>query len=121
VNDTALVAVAGFKELRELNLAHTQVTNAGLVHLLELTALEQLTLNYCKQITDAGLASLAGLSALRKLDLRLCSGITDEGLVHLQGLTNLQNLDLAGVKGVREGGRQLADLRRALPTCRVNV
>ena len=46
----------------------TKVTDAGLVHLKGLTALEQLDLSYTR-VTGSGLEHLNGSTALQQLDL----------------------------------------------------
>ena len=55
-----------------VDLDKTQIADAGLVYLRELTKLEQLILGYTQ--------------------------ITDAGLVHLKGLTDLQTLFLSGTQ-----------------------
>ena len=72
-------------EVVEVYLSGPKVTDAGLVHLTGLTALERLDL-VDTQITDAGLVHLSGLTALEELDLSR-TRITGSGLVHLTGLT----------------------------------
>ncbi len=48
-------------EIVRVNLINTQITDAGLVHLKELTSLEELNLSLT-QITDAGVVHLKGLT-----------------------------------------------------------
>jgi len=48
------------------------ITDAGLVHLQQLTNLDFLNLNYAKTITDAGLEHLKGLTRLEELWLSDC-------------------------------------------------
>ncbi len=92
--DAGLVHLKDLTDLEQLELSHTQITDAGLVHLKGLTKLEGLGLDNT-QITDAGLALLKGLPNLNVLDLDRTK-ITGAGLVHLQGLTNLEALFLSG-------------------------
>ena len=47
---------------------------------------------------------------------RGCREGAGEGLVHLNGLTNLQTLDLAFTKTTDVG---IADLKKALPNCKI--
>ena len=75
-------------EVVEVNLMNTQITDAGLVHLKELTELQTLFLGDTQ--------------------------ITDAKLVRLKGLNNLQELYLTGTK-VTDAG--VADLKKALPNC----
>lgn len=60
--------VASLRDLRELNLSGTKITNAGVAHLGSLTNLEILDLSDT-EITDVGLLPLAYLENLRKLFL----------------------------------------------------
>jgi Leucine Rich repeat len=74
------------RSLRAVTLGFTDVTDAGLVHLLVLPELE-----------EVGLAQTA---------------VTDAGLAHLKALTNLKRLDLVGTKVTDKGAD---DLKAALP------
>lgn len=77
-----------------VSFSRTNITDAGLVHLKELTNIETLYI-WGHQVTDAGLVHLKGLTKLQKLSLNRCQ-LTDAGLVHLKELTNLQVLALSG-------------------------
>ena len=88
-----------------LNLSHTQVTDAGLVHLKGLTKLGQLCLDNT-QITDAGLAHLKGLTNLFHLQLADTS-ITDAGLESLKGMTLLTTLNLDNTEVTDDGVAEL--------------
>ena len=74
-----------------------KVTDAGLVHLKEMTNLESLELNECPQVADAGLVHLKGFTNLQTLSIE-GTQVTDAGLVHLKDLTNLQSLSLANTQ-----------------------
>ena len=69
-------------EVEYVTLSGTEVTDAGLVHLAGLTALERLYLRGT-QITNAGLAHLTGLTALEFLTL-FRTQVTDVGVAELQ-------------------------------------
>jgi len=75
----------------------TEITDAGLVHLKELTQLRTVNLWSCKGITDAGLVHLKGLTELEFLGLS-GTNISDAGLVNLKGLTKLEFLGLSSTK-----------------------
>lgn len=62
---------------------NTGVTDAGLVHLKDFSALESLDLEWSK-VTDAGLSSIAAIRSLRWVDLGFCKGITEQGASELQ-------------------------------------
>ncbi len=66
VTDAGLAHVAGMKNLTRLHLENTKVSDAGLEHLKALPNLEYLNL-YGTQVTDAGIQKLAGLKNLKKL------------------------------------------------------
>ena len=89
-NDTGMVRlgdVVGFRfGVDELNLNHTQVTDAGLAHLQRKSNFRSLNLSHT-QISDAGIECL-------------------------KGLTNLQELDLEGTQVTAAG---VKDLKKALP------
>src|SRR5262245_13582471 len=59
--------VAVKKDMRELDLRRSRVTDAGLKHLAALTNLKVLSLWYT-QVTDVGLKELAPLENLETLD-----------------------------------------------------
>ena len=50
------------------------------------------------------------------VEVNLGGSITDAGLVHLKGLTNLQTLNFSGTK-VTDAG--VAQLKKALPNCKI--
>lgn len=105
ITDAGLVHLKGLAALQSLDLHGCyEITEEGLAHFKDLTALQSLSLTGCDQITDAGLAHLKGLTALLYLGLRGCDKVTDAGLAHLKGLTALQNLDLANCNQITDAG-----------------
>jgi hypothetical protein len=103
-----------FDEVHIVNLGDTQVNDAGLAHLQELTGLDSLWLDGT-QVTDTGLVRLQGLTGLQDLCLDRTQ-VTDAGLAHLQGMTGLERLWLDGTQ-VTDAG--LAQIQQALPHCRI--
>lgn len=91
-----------------LNLRGTQVTDAGLEHLRQLTSLRLLWLDDT-QVTDAGLENLTGLTNLGWLSLRH-DKITDTGLEHLKGLRKLFVLKLMATEISDAGLMHLKEL-----------
>ena len=85
VNDADLEHVEALTDIKELDLASTQVTNAGLKHLKGLGKLERLYLDHT-EVTDGGLEQLNGLANLEHLSLTGLE-VTDVGLKHLEGMT----------------------------------
>ena len=80
-----------------------------------------------RRITDAGLAHLNGLVKLETLTIYFATQITDAGLAHLKGMPNLQALDLSRTRQLKtldlagqitDAG--VADLRKALPNCKIS-
>jgi hypothetical protein len=90
VTDAVLVHLKDLTKLQSLHLSDTRVTDAGLVHLKDLTNFQSLGL-FGTQVTDAGLVHLKDLTKLQSLGL--CgTQVTDAGLMHLKDLTKLQSL-----------------------------
>lgn len=112
ITDAGLVHLSELTNLQELWLDGTQVTDAGLVQIKGQTTLLGLYLSNT-QVTDAGLVHLKRLTNLNSLAL---SGtqVTDAGLVHLKGLANLHVLWIADTH-VTDGA--VKDLQTALPGC----
>lgn len=96
---------------REANfrLAGTNVTDATIAPLKEITSLVELNLGTTR-VTDAGLATIASLGYLQNLQAPLTS-LTDAGLAHLKGLSNLVTLNLYGTQVTDEGLQQLTGLK----------
>ena len=68
-------------------------------------------------VTDAGLMHLLGLTELITLDLGGNYHVSDAGLVHIQGLTKLTTLEL-GFTEVTDAG--VEKLQQVLPKCNIN-
>ncbi len=81
-----------FRPYLEVDLRYSEVTDAGLAHLKELTGLHSLNLSGT-QFTDAGLVHLEGLTGLKVLNLG-STKFTDAGLVYFGRLTGLRTLIL---------------------------
>jgi hypothetical protein len=97
VGDSDLVLLEGLEALEDLDLSGTDVTDAGLVHISDLTSLRKLNvgagLMKPSNLTDAGLEQLKNLHQLEQLVLSGAK-ITDDGLAQLAPLKNLQRLYL---------------------------
>jgi hypothetical protein len=114
-DDEDMEHIADLPNLRCLNVASTEVTDAGLCHLGELRHLRRLCLADCN-ITDDGLTNLQKTASLEDLSLAN-TRITDDGLGHLKRLTNLRYLGLQSTS-VTTGG--VKELQEALPKCFVS-
>jgi hypothetical protein len=80
-----------------LDLGNTNIDDAGMEHIQDLTNLHALNLSYTK-ITDAGLVHLSSLQKLMALGLSHTQ-ITYKGLEHLRNLQNLRILNVTQIRG----------------------
>jgi hypothetical protein len=108
ITNRGIESLKDLKKLRVLDLLRTRITDAGLEHLAGLTRLEDLNL-YSTKVTDTGLVSLKGLGKLEVLVLS-DTKVTDAGLAHLAGLVQLKWLYLANTKVTDAGLVQLKGL-----------
>jgi serine/threonine-protein kinase len=131
LDDNVLKHVAKLKDLHELNLTSTNITDAGISYLLTMPKLEDLQLS-STEISGAGIYSLKKMKSLRalslnnltldkrafdylrsgpplsSLELRSC-GLVDKDLEALSNLKSLISVRLQGNKGIRgEGLKYLA-------------
>jgi len=109
VPDAGLRPLQEMSSLRELDISGPMRTDAGLEHLTKLTDLEQLSVVDAK-LTGAGLVHLKGMTRLRHLDLDNTT-VPDEGLVHLKGLLGLRILVLNKTRVTDAGLEHLAGLK----------
>lgn len=132
--DLVLAAVENCRELREIELANTGLTDAGLASLGQLTNLETIdfsgtkitgeglrhfgTLTKLKSLTiehvsndDEGLRSLSRLPELKELYTK-GTLITDHGLVHLAEMESLESLSLSKTSITAHGLEHLTKLPR---------
>jgi Leucine-rich repeat (LRR) protein len=114
VTDDGLAHLENLTALQEVWLDNTRITDAALAHFEGLSALQRLYLRGA-HISDAGLAHLQDLTGLEELWLDNTQ-VTDAGLAYLEGLTALQWLELTNTEVTDDG---LAKLRNAMPKCQV--
>ncbi|XP_065053452.1 internalin I-like isoform X2 [Rhopilema esculentum] len=100
--------VSCLRNLEELNLSHTTITDHSLQHVSGLT-LKCLGLPDRLHITDAALQYLEGLP-LRSLDLVDYIHVTDAGLASVGRITSLTSLSLANTKVTNDGIRHVKSL-----------
>ena len=93
ITDDGLVHLKGFTNLRCLSMGSVHVTDGGLHHLKVLPQLEQLNLAGT-QVTDAGLKELETHSNLCTLELE-GTQVRGPGLDHLAHLENITCFDLS--------------------------
>ena len=108
---TDVSPLAGLKQLKELNLEETQLTDKHLKHLGGLTRLETLWL-LNNNLTD--LSALAGLTQLTYLNVN-DNELTDVSA--LAGLKQLKLLDLQGNPNLTK--LEIDKLQKALPNCAI--
>lgn len=84
-----------------LDLAGTQVADAGLMQLGECPHIACVNLELCARITDAGLQAIGRLKQLRMLVLS-GTGITEVGIRNLVPSQHLIALDLEGCDGITD-------------------
>jgi hypothetical protein len=115
-DDDRASVLAGLTALEQLDVPFHNLTDTGLAHLRNLSALTALDLRTTpgaigdadNMLTDDGLAHLEKLTALETLHLP--RGIGDAGLAHLCGLTNLKRLSLWHTSVTDEGLLHVAAL-----------
>lgn len=115
VTDAGLAKLAALKKLKFLYLFNTSITDAGMEKLLELPRLEVLCLDQT-QITDVGLKTLEELPRLEKLHVHSRGPITDAGLESLKKHPRLFELRVGG-PNITESA--VAALQEALPNCNI--
>ncbi|MBC8353962.1 MAG: protein kinase [Planctomycetes bacterium] len=93
VTDAGLAHLRNLSSLNDLNLGSTSITDVTLEWIGKQSLIGSVVLSETN-VTDAGLAHLRNLSHLRWLFLN-GTPITDDGLRHLAHLSNLQNLSVS--------------------------
>ncbi len=108
VTDQALIHLRPLRGLADLGLAGLNITDTGLLYLVDLPTLSSLDLSWT-QVGDPGLARLATMRGLHDLTLT-GTHVTDAGLAHLRSLPGLEYLDLADTSVTDAGLRVLGGL-----------
>jgi hypothetical protein len=114
VTDLGMEYVVHLRQLQGLAFKNTEISDTGLKHIGAITNLIDLDL-WGTKVTDVGLKYLAGLTKLQSLGLR-DTKVTDSGLNHLKPLVNLRQLELSGTRVTDNGVKKLQE---ALPNCRI--
>lgn len=109
LTNSDLKLVAAFPELKYLSVSGcSQITDAGLAHIRQLTQLESLDASYTS-ITGDGLVHLARMDRLIRLRL-LSIPIGNEGLAFLSRFAQLRHLSLSDARITDIGIRSLSHL-----------
>lgn len=111
VTDADLAGVARLKQLKNLDLSHTRITDVGLEHLKGLENVVELNCYYAERITEDGIAHLKTWKNLQHLNLR-GTKVTSKVFEHLAHLTSLRSLDLGFTQIEDEGFEHLANLNQ---------
>ena len=94
LSDAGMRHLAKFKKLKSLSLFYTNISNRGLRYLSQLTSLQSLNLD-SREIGDDGLWHLRNLKSLKSLDI-FSGRITDGGCLHIARIKSLESLELCG-------------------------
>ena len=97
VTDEGLAAIKGWKNLEQLNVHGTKISDTPLEHVSGLTEIETLDVGSTR-VTDVGLEQLSSLPKLKKLTIG-GNELGDAGLQSLRLLPGLTYLDLNGRQG----------------------
>jgi hypothetical protein len=107
------------QKVEVIQLSHTSITDAGLVHLAGMRSLRELMIVRFEEsgagVTGEGLAHLVESHDLKVLNLSN-NPITDAAIPHIIAFKKLSYLNL---KGTRITSRGLAVLTRELPQCQI--
>ncbi len=114
ISDEGMRLLAGLPRLENLCLWDTLITDIGINELHSLENLRTLNLSET-QVSDAGMTNLERFPALHTLILTE-TAVSDAAIPELLKLTKLHNLALRGTQITPEG---LAQLREALPRCAI--
>ncbi len=109
INDDDVVRFKAFERLEVLQMGRSQVTDAGLASLAELTTLWSLNVSNT-EVGDESVASLSRIANLRGISLR-GTNVTDEGLKHLNQNVLLRSLSLERTQISDKGLQYLSQLR----------
>lgn len=96
------------RKLIGLEMPRYKTTDETLLHLAELSSLQELDLSMNRHVSDEGARHLASLINLELLDL-FGTHIANQGQAHLKNLMKLKKLKLSG-RGTENGLRHLAGL-----------
>jgi hypothetical protein len=113
ITDSGLMHLRNLTWLEDLDLSGNQLSGEGLSHLGGMLLLERLELSGC-ELTAEGMGNLPPLPSLRHLSLALHLELPDDALAHLDRLPKLESLDLHNTPitdGALEHLRKLRQLR----------
>jgi Leucine-rich repeat (LRR) protein len=94
ITDAGMSKICTFNKLKYLSLFYCNVSNKSLKEVAKLENLEVLNLDG-RDLTDEGLHHLRNMKKLHNLDIYSCR-ITDQGCSHIANISTLQCLELCG-------------------------
>ena len=94
IGDSHLKFIGSLKEITDLSLEETQITEEGIRYISKLPKLEWLNL-YKTKINNQSLKEIAKIKSLKLLPIG-STNVTDEGMTHLVTMTQLEYLGLRG-------------------------
>lgn len=117
VTDDGLLALSRLRNLEELDLIFTKVTDVGIENIASLTKLRALCLGETHHdrmmITEVGLRKLARLPVLERLDMRYVNLVPVD--LQVLAIPSLTMLHLEGIEGYVPKKEELRILRSRLP------
>ena len=109
--------VTRIKQIEMLDLNDTNITEAGIKNLCELSYLAELRIKDCTQIDNSALLHLSKLAGLKLLNIK-GTNITLDGLLEMNSIPTLEELYFSSYQ---EDHHQLQRLQQILPNCRLVV
>lgn len=109
IGDAGLDALTEFKNLEELSISGSLVTESGLRTILKFDRLKRLLVNNNVLVTDAAMQTVAKIEGLTSLGIANTS-VGDEGLRAIGKLRDLEWLAISGTKATDEGMAHLGAL-----------
>jgi hypothetical protein len=94
LTDAGMAKIAKFVKLEKLSLFYCKITNSGLRHISQLKSIQVLNLD-SRDISDDGLRYLRNLNNLKALDI-FSGRISDTGCIHISAISSLESLELCG-------------------------
>lgn len=107
IQGPGLQIVRNMRELKQLYINFTQVTDEWIAPVAELPELDILMIRGASHLTDAALRSLSASRSIRHLSAGEIQGITDAGIAELGRMRQLQSLELYRLDNVTANGYRL--------------
>src|SRR5262245_11514246 len=109
INDAEMLQLSELPDLERLDLAHTRISDEGMLRLKSAPKIRDLNLFYSEWITDQGMTAIAGWKHLKRLNVR-GTRISDATLALVSKMPWLEALDIAQTPTTDNGLDQLITL-----------